>query len=103
MVLRTGKLSGFLRRGSELLDSIMVVGKKEFWKKLSFVFRRGIFWVEYYKNLAGIKLKSYLGFLFSKTSNNAKTSTSVLDRLFSFDVPLITPAESVIHVLPAFI
>ena len=54
LVLKTKKLTGFLRRGSTLL----------------FMFGRGIlciFHVEYNEHLARIKLERYLGFSFSET------------------------------------
>ena len=44
--------------------------KKNFWKKLCFVFRKRmlcIFQVKYNKRLIGFKLKRHLGFSFSKT------------------------------------
>ena len=71
LVLRTEKLSDFLRRRSTLFHSIIEDEKKELLKKLWFVFRRGmlcIFRVEYTERLPGIKLKRYLGCWFSKTS-----------------------------------
>ena len=69
LLLKTEKLSDFLRRGSKGFHSIMVDGKKDFLKMFCFVFRRGmlcVFRVEYKECLVGIKLKAYLGFSFSK-------------------------------------
>ena len=71
----------------------MVDGNKEFLKELCFVFRRGIlctFRVEYNERLVGIKLKRYLGFLFSKTSSNLEgTPIPILDRFFLLMYPLL--------------
>ena len=58
LLLKTRKLSDFLRWRSKLFHSVMVDGKKELLKKLSFVFGRGMlrtFRVEYNELLVGIK------------------------------------------------
>ena len=60
LVLKTDKLSAFLRPGSNLF--VIVDGKNKFLKKFWFVFRRGMFiafLVEYNVRLTGIKLKIY--------------------------------------------
>ena len=70
LLLKTEKLSNFLRWGSRLFHSIMVDGRKEFLKKLRFLLRRGmlcIFRVEYNECLVGIKLNRYLGLWLYKT------------------------------------
>ena len=82
LLLRTKKSSDFLRWGPSLSHSIMVDGKKEFLKKLCFIFfvfykkfLQGILWifrVEYNEHLVGIKLNRYLGFSFSKTLQKSK-------------------------------
>ena len=61
LLLKTKKLSDFLRWGSKLFNSVMVAGKKVFRRMLC------IFRVEWNERLVGIKLKIYLGFSFSKT------------------------------------
>ena len=58
-----------------MFHSVMADRKKEFLKEMWFVFRRGIlciFRVEYNKRLVGIKLKSYLGFSFSRPYKKGK-------------------------------
>ena len=70
LVLKIEQLSCFLRQRFKLCDSIMVNAKKEFLKKLCYVFRRGRFYLyraEYNECLTGIKLIRYLGLPFSKT------------------------------------
>ena len=62
LVLKSDKLSAFLRPGSSLFHSMIVDRKKGFLKKLWFVLRRGMFSafvVEYNVGLTGIKLKRY--------------------------------------------
>ena len=62
LVLKSDKLSAFLRPGSNLFHSIIVNGKNKFLKKLWFVLRKGmfsVFLVEYNVRLTGIKLKRY--------------------------------------------
>ena len=62
LVLKTDKLSAFLRPVSNLFHSMIVDGKNKFLKKFWFVFRRGMFiafLVEYNVRLTGIKLKIY--------------------------------------------
>ena len=62
LVLKSDKLSAFLRPGSSLFHSIIVDGKNKFLKKLWFVLRRGMFsafLVGYNVGLTGIKLKRY--------------------------------------------
>ena len=61
IVLKSDKLSAFLRPGSNLFHSMIVDGKNEFLKKLWFVLRAmfSAFLVEYQIRLAGIKLKRY--------------------------------------------
>ena len=62
LVLKCYKLSAFLRPGSSLFHSIIVVGKNEFLKKLWFALRRGIssaFLFRYNAGLTGFKLKRY--------------------------------------------
>ena len=55
LVLKSDKLSAFLRPGSSLFHSIIVDGKNKFLKKLWFVLRRGMFsafsgWVQHRSN-----------------------------------------------------
>ena len=60
LILKTDKLSAFLRPGSNLFHSMIVDGKNKFFKKLWFVLKRGMFGafcVGYNVHLAGIKLK----------------------------------------------
>ena len=62
LVLKSGKLSAFLRPGSSSFHSMTVDGKNEFLKTLWFALRRGIlsaFLVGYNVGLTGIKLKRY--------------------------------------------
>ena len=62
LVLKSDRLSAFLRPGSSSFHSIVVDGKNEFLKKLWFALRRGIFsafLVGYNVGLTGIKLKRY--------------------------------------------
>ena len=62
LVLKSDKLSAFLRPGSNLFHSMIVDGKNEFLKKLWFVLRSGMFsafLVWYNVGLAGIKIKRY--------------------------------------------
>ena len=62
LVLKSDKLSAFLRPGSTLFQSMIVDGKNEFLKKLWFALRRGMFsafLVGYNVGLTGIKLKRY--------------------------------------------
>ena len=62
LVLKSGKLTAFLRPGSNLFYSMIVDGKNEFLKELWFVLRRGMFsafLVGYNVRLTGIKLKRY--------------------------------------------
>ena len=70
LVLKSDKLSAFLRPGSSLFHSMIVDGKNEFLKKLWFALRRGIFsafLVGYNVGLTGIKLKKYQGCSLFKT------------------------------------
>ena len=69
LVLKTEKLSDFLKRRSKLFHSVMI-DAKELLKKLRSVFRRRflhIIEVQYNECLAGTKLKMYLGCSFFKT------------------------------------
>ena len=62
LVLKSNKLSAFLRPQSNLFHSMIVDVKNEFLKKLWFVLRRGTFsafLVGYNVVLTGIKLKRY--------------------------------------------
>ena len=62
LVLKSNKLSAFLRPGSNLFYSMIVDGKNEFSKKLWFVLRSEMcsaFLVGYNIGLTGIKLKRY--------------------------------------------
>ena len=62
LVLKSNKLSAFLRPRSNLFHSMIVDGKNEFLQKLWFVLRRGTFsafLVGYNVGLTGIKLKRY--------------------------------------------
>ena len=62
LVLKSDRLSAFLRPGSSSFHSIVVDGKNEFLKKLWFALRRGMFsafLVGYNVGLTGIKLKRY--------------------------------------------
>ena len=62
LVLKSDKLSAFLRPGSSSFHSMIVDGKNEFLKKLWFALRRGMFsafLVGYNVGLTGIKLKRY--------------------------------------------
>ena len=62
LVLKSNKLSAFLRPQSNLFHSMIVDVKNEFLKKLWFVLRRGTFsafLVGYNVGLTGIKLKRY--------------------------------------------
>ena len=59
LVLKSDKLSAFLRPGSNLFHSMIVDGKNEFLKKLWFVLRRGMFSAFLFKynvRLTGIKI-----------------------------------------------
>ena len=70
LVLKSDKLSGFLRPGCSLFYSMIADGKNEFLKKLWFALRRGIFsafLVGYNVGLTGIKLKKYQGCSLFKT------------------------------------
>ena len=70
LVLKSDKLSAFLRPESSLFHSMIVDGKNEFLKKLWFALRRGMFsafLVGYNVGLTGIKLKRYRGCSFFKT------------------------------------
>ena len=61
LVLKSDKLSTFLRPGYNLFHSMIVDGKREFFKKLWFFLKRRIFsafLVEYNLRLTRIKLKS---------------------------------------------
>ena len=79
----------------------MVDGKREFSKKLCFVLTRWIlciFRVEYKERLVGIKLNRYLVFHFPRPYKKGKafytsvdlggTPVPILNRFFTFDVPL---------------
>ena len=60
LVLKSNKLSAFLRPGYNLFHSMIVDGKSKFLKKLWFLFRRekfGTFLVGFNVGLTGIKLK----------------------------------------------
>ena len=62
LVLKSDKLSAFLRPGSSSFYSMIVDGKNEFLKKLWFALRRGMFsafLVGYNVGLTEIKLKIY--------------------------------------------
>ena len=62
LVLKTDKLSTFLRPASNLLHSIIADGKSDFLKKLWLILRRGMFsgfLVKYNLPVTGIKLKKY--------------------------------------------
>ena len=62
LVLKSNKLSAFLRPGSNLSHSMIVDGKNEILKKLWFVLKRRMFsafLVGYNVGLTGIKLKRY--------------------------------------------
>ena len=62
LVLKSDRLSAFLRPGSSSFHSMIVDGKNEFLKKLWFALRRGMFsgfLVGYNVGLTGIKLKRY--------------------------------------------
>ena len=62
LVLKSDKLSAFLRPESSLFHSMIVDGKNEFLKKLWFALRRGMFsgfLVRYNVGLTGTKLKRY--------------------------------------------
>ena len=65
LLLKTEKLSDFLKQGPKLFYSIIVNGRIKFLKKLCFVFRRGmlrIFRVKHNERLVGIKVKRFIGF-----------------------------------------
>ena len=74
--------------------------RKEFLKKLWFVFRKellSIFRVEYNKYLAGIKLRKYLGCSFSKPlqkSRSRRESKPNFWYIIFFDVTLIAPVKT---------
>ena len=78
-----------------LFHLIMVDGKTELLKKLSFVFRREIlciFRVEYNERLVGINLKRYLGFSFPRTLQKSflqRTPIPILDISFLLTYPLL--------------
>ena len=60
--LKTKKLAGFLKSGSNLFHVMIADGKNKFSKKLWFALRRGMFSVflaEYNVRLTEIKLKRY--------------------------------------------
>ena len=62
LVLKSDKLSAFLRPRFSSFHSMIVDGKNEFLKKLWFALRRGMFsafLVGYNVGLTGIKLKRY--------------------------------------------
>ena len=62
LVLKSDKLSAFLRPGSSSFHSMIADGKNEFLKKLWFALRRGMFsafLVGYNVGLTEIKLKIY--------------------------------------------
>ena len=62
LVLKTDKLSAFLRPGSNLLHSMIADGRNEYLKRLWFLLRSGMFsafLVEYSVRRTGIKLNSY--------------------------------------------
>ena len=62
LVLKTDKLSTFLRPASNLLHSIIADGKSDFLKKLWLILRRGMFsgfLVKYNLPVTGINLKKY--------------------------------------------
>ena len=62
LVLKSDKLSAFLKPGYNLFHSMIVNGKNEFLKKLWFVLRRGMFsefLVGCNVRLTRIKLKRY--------------------------------------------
>ena len=70
LVLKSNKLSAFLRPGSNLFYSMIVDGKNEFLKKLLFVLRTGLFsafLVGCNVGLTGIKQKMYWGCSLFKT------------------------------------
>ena len=62
LVLKSDKLSDFLRPGSSLFHSMIVDGKNELLKTLWFALRKGIFsafLLGYNVGLTGIKLRRY--------------------------------------------
>ena len=59
-ILKTDKLSAFLKPGPNFFSSMIADGKKEPFKKLWFILKRGMFntiLADYNERLAGIKLK----------------------------------------------
>ena len=107
LVLKSDKLSAFLRPGSKLPHSLIVDKKNEFLKKLWFVLRWKMFsafLVGYNAGLTGIKLERYSGcslfktlqkrqsFLYQRrTRRDSKPSSWYI---FSFEEPLIAPVKA---------